>query len=96
MPDTVGGSGLLDHELTKKLTNLFQEYQPSVIVPALSQQSVEDLALFFLILTLRIFLIPWLKLKLISLPASLMIRTSYVSLKLLEKYSKFFPKAFKQ
>ena len=45
------GNGLLDHELTKKLTNLFQEYQPSVIVPALSQQSVEDLALFFLILT---------------------------------------------
>ena len=36
---------------TKKLTNLFQEYQPSIIVPALSQQTVEDLALFFLILT---------------------------------------------
>ena len=51
LPDTVDGNGLLDHELTKKLTNLFQEYQPSVIVPALSQQSVEDLALFFLILT---------------------------------------------
>ena len=51
LPNTVGGNGLLDHELTKKLTNLFQEYQPSIIVPALSQQTVEDLALFFLILT---------------------------------------------
>ncbi len=51
LSEIANDTGILDHDLVHQLTNLFQEYDSSVIVPALSQQTVDDLALFFLVLT---------------------------------------------
>jgi len=51
LSEIANDTGILGHDLVHQLTDLFQEYDSSVIVPALSQQTVDDLALFFLVLT---------------------------------------------